>query len=356
MIGEHIYWLGFLTSFFVVLMATPSLIKVAKLKHLVDEPGDERKLHTRSIPTIGGIAIFGSLLFAYSLWFPDEFSYIAKSIDNFKVVISSLILLFFVGIKDDIIGTAPMKKLGAHFVVGFIIVIIYDIRITGMHGIFGVGELDLWQSYLISIFTYIVVVNAFNLIDGIDGLASGIGLISSLAFGFLFGYIGNVPLALLAFILAGSLSGFLIFNFSPARIFMGDSGSLIIGAVISILTLNAVDLPSSLLPEHLQNIHISILIIAFLVYPLTDTIRAFTLRAINGKSPFTADKGHIHHLFIKAGFNHRKTVLILYLYNILVILFVVFIPFQNITLNLLILVALALSITFIPKAFLHAKK
>ena len=356
MIGEQIYWLGFLTSFFVVLMATPSLIKVAKLKHLVDEPGDERKLHTRSVPTIGGIAVFGSLLFAYSLWFPDEFSYIAKSIDNFKVVISSSILLFFVGIKDDIIGTAPMKKLGAHFVVGFIIVIIYDIRISGMHGIFGVGELDLWQSYLISIFTYIVVVNAFNLIDGIDGLASGIGLIATLAFGLLFGFIGNVPLALLAFILAGSLFGFLIFNFSPARIFMGDSGSLIIGAIISILTLNAIDLPSSLLPEYLHHIHISILIIAFLVYPLTDTIRAFTLRAFKGKSPFTADKGHIHHLFIKAGFNHRQTVLILYLYTILIILFVSLVPFQNITLNLIVLIVLALSITLIPKALLYAKR
>lgn len=348
MIGEQILWLGFITSFFTVLLTTPSLIKVAKLKHLVDEPSEERKLHKRSVPTVGGITIFGGIIFSYSLWFPDEFSYIENSITNFKTVITTLILLFFVGVKDDIIGTAPIKKLAAHFIVGFIIVIMGDIRIYSMHGIFGVGELDLWQSYMISIFTYIVIVNAYNLIDGLDGLAGGIGFISSLFLGLLFSFSNNVPLALLGFSLSGALLGFLIFNFSPARVFMGDSGSLTIGAIISILVFNAINISYDTLPTFLENINLPVLVISFLIYPLTDTIRAFTIRAFKGISPFKADKNHIHHKFIEIGFNHKKTVITLYIYNITIILFAVFVKLPEATINLLFVVVLALSITLLP--------
>lgn len=356
MIGEHILWLGFLTSFFVVLLATPSLIKVAKLKHLVDEPSEDRKLHTRSVPTIGGITIFGGILFSYALWFPDGFSHIDHALINFKTVIASLILLFFVGVKDDIIGTAPMKKLAAHFIVGFIIVIMADIKIESMHGIFRVNELDLWQSYILSICTYIVIVNAYNLIDGLDGLAGGIGLISSLSFGVLFAYSENIPLALLSFVLSGALLGFLIFNFSPARIFMGDSGSLIIGAIISILVINAINISFVKLPEIIKEVNLPVLVISILVYPLTDTIRAFTLRAFKGISPFTADKNHIHHKFIGIGFSHKKTVISLYFYNLIIICFAVFIPITHPTLNLFILILLALSIMLVPILLKRIKK
>lgn len=356
MAGEHILWLGFLTAFFVVLLATPSLIKVAKLKHLVDEPSEDRKLHTRSVPTIGGITIFGAIIFSYSLWFPDDYSHIENTIVNFKTVVTTLVLLFFVGVKDDIIGTAPMKKLAAHFIVGFIIVIMSDIRIESMHNIFGIGELDLWQSYIISIFTYIVIVNAYNLIDGLDGLAGGIGFISSVSFGLLFAFAENIPLALLSFVLSGALLGFLIFNFSPARIFMGDSGSLTIGAIISILAFNAINLNIGKLPEFISDVNLPLLVIAILVYPLADTLRAFTLRAFKGISPFTADKNHIHHKFIEAGFKHAKTVVTLYIYNLVIIAFVIFVSLPYDTLNLFILITAALSIALVPTIIKKIKK
>lgn len=317
--GLTIIILGFLTSFFVVLMSIPSLIKVAKLKHLVDEPSEERKLHSRSIPTIGGIVIFGAIVFSYALWFPEEYDHLPHMLTNFKHLIAVLILLFFVGVKDDIIGTAPMKKLIAHMIVGFILVVLADIRITSMHGLFGsTQEMEVWQSYLLSLFVYIVIVNAINLIDGLDGLAGGIGFIIASSFGTLFLINGNVPLALLGFVLSGALLGFLVFNFSPARIFMGDSGSLTIGAIISVLAINAIDLPT---PQMLEwfNPNAPVLVMAILVYPLIDTLRVFTIRAFKGVSPFTADKNHIHHRFIALGLNHRQTVLWLYLYNIIVI-------------------------------------
>ena len=205
MVGDKILFLGFITSFLVVLLATPSLIKVAKLKHLVDEPGEDRKLHNRSVPTIGGIIIFGAIVFSYSLWFPEEYNHIDNMLSNFKHLIAILILLFFVGVKDDIIGTAPLKKLGAHIIVGFIMVIMADIRIDSMHGIFGVRSLEIWQSYLLSLFVYVVIVNAFNLIDGIDGLAGGIGVIISGFFWLSFFVLGRYTVGIIGFCIVWSL-------------------------------------------------------------------------------------------------------------------------------------------------------
>ncbi len=362
MIGDKILFLGFITSFLVVLLATPSLIKVAKLKHLVDEPGDDRKLHSRSVPTIGGIIIFGAIVFSYSLWFPEEYNHIDNMLSNFKHLIAILILLFFVGVKDDIIGTAPMKKLVAHIIVGFIMVIMADIRIESMHGIFGLRSLEIWQSYLLSLFVYIVIVNSFNLIDGIDGLAGGIGFIISGFFGLIFLFWGDVPLALLAFVLCGSLLGFLVFNFSPARIFMGDSGSLVVGAIICVLAISVINLPELIngktltnivVPDWLASLNKPVLVMSILVYPLIDTIRVFTIRALKGVSPFLADRNHIHHRLIALGLNHAKAVLILYLYNIIVVVSVVFINPKNPTMALVVAVLIAfilMAISFLIKA------
>ena len=311
----EIHILGFITSFFVVLLATPALIKVAKLKHLVDEPSEERKLHRRSVPTIGGIIIFSAILFSYSLWFPEN----EGGLREFKYLIASLVILFFVGVKDDIIGTAPVKKLLAHVIVAFILVMMAEIKIESMHGLFGITIIPEWASVLLSVFVYIVVVNAFNLIDGVDGLAAGIGFLNSLFFGIWFQLAGNLPLALLAFTLAGALLAFLVFNFSPAKIFMGDSGSLTIGAIISVLSIEMIENPTWQMPQFLQEVDTPIFAMAVLVYPLVDTLRIFFVRAVKGQSPFSADKNHLHHKLISLGLNHRATVSILYLYNTLVV-------------------------------------
>jgi UDP-N-acetylmuramyl pentapeptide phosphotransferase/UDP-N-acetylglucosamine-1-phosphate transferase len=349
--GTTIIILGFLTAFFVVLLAIPSLIKVAKLKHLVDEPSEDRKLHSRSIPTIGGIVIFGAIIFSYSLWFPEEYDHIPHMLTNFKYLIAVLILLFFVGVKDDIIGTAPMKKLAAHMIVGFILVVLANIRITSMHGLFGSHAImEDWQSYLLSLFVYVVIVNAVNLIDGLDGLAGGIGVIIASFFGLLFLYNQNVPLALLGFVLSGALLGFLVFNFSPARIFMGDSGSLTVGAIISVLAINAIDIKVTNMPDWLNG-NMPIVVMAIMVYPLVDTLRVFTIRAFKGVSPFTADKNHIHHRFILLGFSHRQTVLWLYLYNIVVVCSAVAIEYFidiDITLQFLLTLVTATMLVTIP--------
>jgi UDP-GlcNAc:undecaprenyl-phosphate/decaprenyl-phosphate GlcNAc-1-phosphate transferase len=328
----YILILGFLTSFFVVLFTMPSLIKVARMKHLVDEPSEERKLHARSVPTIGGIIIFAAIIFSYALWFPQasqisvgEWDYrgmykaMGAAYKDFKFVIAAMVLLFFIGVKDDIIGVSPVKKLVGHMVVGYILVVMAKIRITDMQGVFGVYELPESMSIAFSFFVYIVLVNAFNLIDGVDGLAGGIGLIAALAYGFWLTMAGDVSLALLAFVLAGSLVGFLVFNFHPARIFMGDSGSLMIGAVLTVLAMRIVDHDTSRMPEYMRMIPKPIFVMAVVAYPLVDTLRVFVYRMAQGISPFVADKNHIHHRLLALGLGHRGTVLVLYLYAIVVI-------------------------------------
>lgn len=315
--------LVFLTSFIVVLYSTPALIKVAVLKRLIDSPSEERKIHKRSIPTIGGIIIYAGTLFAYALWYDVEYlvyyDKIFKSINEFKLIIATSLILFFVGVKDDIIGTAPVKKLFAHIVVALILVLMGDIRITGMHGIFGVHDIPYWGSVFISIFTYVVVVNAFNLIDGVDGLAAGVGFLSSCAFGIWFIFANEFGYAALSFSLAGALTGFLIFNFSPAKIFMGDSGSLIIGMFICVLAIKMIEYPINQLDQFWVHISKPVYAISALAYPLIDTLRVFIIRALKGQSPFNADRNHIHHKLIDCKFSHIKTVLVIYTFSVITI-------------------------------------
>ncbi len=358
--------LVFITSFFVVLLSTPSLIKVAILKRLFDAPGDTRKLHTRMIPTIGGIIIFAGTVFSYSLWFPTvrinelhNTALLMKAMDDYKFILSTLLVMFFVGVKDDIIGTAPVKKLVAHVLVGMVLVLMADIRIVSMHGIFGIDVLPYWASVFLSLFTYIVVVNAFNLIDGVDGLAGGVGFIASSAFGAWFALAGDYAMAGLAIALSGSLFGFLFFNFSPAKIFMGDSGSLTIGLIISILAIKLISYDvSAIHNEFILNVSKPVFAMAVLVYPLIDTLRIFIYRAVQGVSPFSADRNHLHHRLIDIGCSHKKAVIIIYSVNVFMIgltLALSTISYMNANYSLVIIAVTALFIAQIP-FFISKKK
>lgn len=354
--------LAFVTSFILVLLSTPVLIKVAKLKHLVDEPGDARKVHSRSVPTIGGIMIFAGTIIAYSMWFPSagesQFGVnynILSALQEFKFLVASMFILFFLGVKDDIIGVSPTKKLFIHMVVGMILILMANIRITSLHGMFSLYEIPDWASIMFSLFTYIVIVNAINLIDGIDGLAAGVGCIASLTFSFWFFRTGDMPVALLGVGLAGALLGFLVFNFNPAKIFMGDTGSLIIGMVLFVLAVKLVEHDPGKVPIAMKGVSKPVLAMAILCYPLIDTLRVFIYRAVRGRSPFSADKNHIHHQLIRLGLNHKQVSLTLYAYSILIIAITFMVPIHSPNKSLLIVGSIALllaqSIFFIkPKA------
>jgi UDP-GlcNAc:undecaprenyl-phosphate/decaprenyl-phosphate GlcNAc-1-phosphate transferase len=344
-IGLEYILLSFFTSFFIVLMVTPVLIKVAILKGLTDEPGDLRKLHTRRIPSIGGIIIFAGTLFAYSLWFPGFLP------DNLKYVVAVGLLLFFVGVKDDIIGTAPVKKLAAHVIAGLILVLMADVRLTSLHGLFGIREIPEWAGIFLSLYVYIVIVNAFNLIDGVDGLASGVGVISSSAFGVWFIVAGDYDMATLSFALCGSLLGFLKYNFNPASIFLGDSGSLTIGFIFSLLAIKLVEFKTAYLPMELMNISKPIFALAVLVYPLMDTLRIFIYRIVRGTSPFAADKNHLHHRLLDIGLTAKQTVGVICLYNIVVIGVALMVEGTGTTLSFMLVAGVAIGLAQVPFFF-----
>lgn len=355
--------LGTLTAFLLVLFTTPVLIKVARLKHLVDEPGEDRKLHRRSIPTIGGSIIFATVLFTYALWFPFDCeiltgkgpgllsqNLLAKALSEFKFLVASVLLLFFIGIKDDIIGTAPSKKMLAQILVGFILVVVADVRIHSMHGLFGVNDIPEWASILLSVFTYLVITNAFNLIDGVDGLATGVGAIASIFFGLWFYYAGDSALTLLAFTLAGTLLGFLIYNFSPAKVFMGDSGSLTTGMLLSYLAIRLIGHPGEG-SNWFTEVSTPLFAMGVLAYPLIDTLRVFTIRTLRGRSPFEADKNHVHHRLLRINGKHHWTVLLIYAYSLLVIASCTLIRPGSVTLGFGLNLAIAVFLIVSPYLF-----
>lgn len=315
--------LVFITAFSVVLYATPALIKVAFLKRLIDLPTEDRKIHKRAVPTIGGIIIYAATLFSFSLWYNiddlHEYDAIYESVKEFKILVATSLVLFFVGVKDDIIGTSPVKKLFANILVGLILVLMGDIRITGLHGVLNVDFIPQWGSIFLSLFTYIVVVNAMNLIDGVDGLAAGVGFIATSVFGTWFVFMNDYTLASLSFSLSGALLGFLIFNFSPAKIFMGDSGSLIIGMFVCVLSIRLIEYPVEQMKGFWLHVSNPVLVVAALIYPLTDTLRIFIIRAAKGQSPFSADKNHLHHRLLDCGYGHRLTVIIIYAFSIITV-------------------------------------
>ena len=365
--------LTFITAFGVVLLCTPSLIKVAILKRLFDEPTEERKLHKRVVPTIGGVIIFAGTFFSFVLWFPSDnlldidvgsatylknalaLEVTKSALSDFKYILATVFVLFFVGVKDDIIGTSPIKRLAAHIMVALMIVLMADIRIKSMHGIFGIDEIPFWSSIFISLFSIIVIINAINFIDGIDGLAAGIGFIASAIFGAWFYLSHDIVMSLLSFSLAGSLLAFLFFNFSPAHIFMGDSGSTTIGMLLSVLAIKAIETPSADVSDSfISEIHRPIFVMAVLSYPLIDTLRIFVYRTIKGVSPFEADRNHIHHALLDAGLSHRGVALTLYGAHLLII--AVAVVFRNMSATSLLIFVFVFAVALAQLPFFFKKK
>lgn len=302
-----------ISAFIITFLAIPSIIRVSVIKNLFDEP-TERKSHASSIPTLGGLAIFAGVVFSYTLW--------SAGLDmmSTQYIIAAIVVMFFIGIKDDIVELTAHKKLYGQLFATMIIVFFADMRITSLYGVLGIYQIPYWFSVIVTIVTMITIINAYNLIDGIDGLAGGIGAIAAFTFGLWFYNYNQIALCILAFSLFSSLLAFLVYNFSPANIFMGDTGSLVVGLILSILCVNFVEMSFESLPYAFPFRSSPAMAIAILMIPLADTLRIFCIRLINGRSPFAADRNHIHHQLLDLGLTHREAALTLYLVNISFIL------------------------------------
>ena len=303
------------SAFFIAVFGMPNLIKVAKLKRLVDDPEDPRKIHHRSVPTIGGVLIYFVILTNGFFWLSLGDAPNHESFKQYAVLLACMTVVFAMGLTDDMVGISASKKLMVHLIAGALLVTVGGFRIEGFGGLFGIEEMPETISTIFSLFVYIVIVNAWNLIDGIDGLAGGYSAIAMAAFSAWFLLTGQIPAAILSLTILGATLGFLVFNFAPARIFLGDCGSLVLGVVGYALATNVIQTPGEAIPEVFSQLSRPTLAMAILAYPLVDTLRVFFLRAIRGISPFHPDQNHMHHRLMMKYKSHRKTAIFVYFYS-----------------------------------------
>jgi len=293
-------------SFIIGFVCIPAVVKIAIKRDFVVKP-NKRTSHEGEIPNVGGVNIFISFFLTVIL-----FSF--QIIDQWQFLFVGVFFILIVGFVDDLIDIRAFWKFTGELLAGFFLIVVSDIRLSSFQGFLGIYELPLWFSYLVSFFVYIVIVNALNLIDGVDGLASGLGILYCLFFGIYFTLTDNINLAICAFTLVGALSVFFIYNVFGKRnkIFMGDCGSLFLGYMINLFVFQFCILNAN--NEVPQQCHMSAapaVAICVLMVPLFDTLRVMLTRIKKGRSPFSPDKNHIHHLLLRIGLKHRQVTSVL---------------------------------------------
>lgn len=336
-------------SFLVAFISIPVVIKIADAKKLFDNPGD-RKIHFTPVPSLGGVGIFAALTFSVT-----TFITFSKS-PEIQYFLSASIIIFFLGLKDDILLISPIKKFTGQLIAAFLLSFQGHFQLNSLHGFIGIQELHPAIATVFTYLTLLVVINAFNLIDGVDGLAGMLGLVSTLFFGIVFTLENQTAFAILSFAMSGSLIAFLMYNISPSRIFMGDTGSLLLGLVNAVLVIKFINLESG--AGNILHFSAAPAVgFAVLFIPLMDTLRVTLIRIYNGKSPFDPDVNHIHHLLLKKGMSHIQITGILTIVALLFIAVAIILQPMGITFvifSLFFLSMMMISIlTWAGKAELH---
>ena len=289
----------------------PLVIDIAKKRNFVVKP-NKRTSHVGVIPNVGGINIFISFLSTVFL-----FSY--GIITELQFTIVGVFIILIIGFVDDLIVIKPTWKLFGELISAFFLIVVSDVRLSHLHGFLGINELSIGWSYVLSFFVFVVIINALNLIDGVDGLASGLGILYCLFFAVYFKLTSNINLAISAFAMVGSLSVFFIYNVfgGKRKIFMGDSGSLLLGYMITLYVFEFCEINAyKCLPGIYQMTAAPAVAICVLSVPLFDTMRVMLTRIKKGVSPFHPDKNHIHHLLLKTGLKHRQVTFVLLIVSI----------------------------------------
>jgi UDP-GlcNAc:undecaprenyl-phosphate/decaprenyl-phosphate GlcNAc-1-phosphate transferase len=308
-----ILFIAIIVAFLVTFILLPIIIKVSKSIDLLDIP-DRRKVHHVSTPSLGGIAIFAG--FALSAAISLSFAELAE----LKYFIAGVFIIFILGVRDDMSSLQAKQKVSVQVVCAFLVVYFSSFKLQGLYGIFGLHELPYVITGSLSIFIIMALTNSYNLIDGIDGLAGVIGIIILSTFGLIFLELNETSLAIMCFAICGSLVAFLFFNWFPSKIFMGDTGSMMLGFIISVLSIVIINRANGLEIFGMLKINASVgLVVGVLILPIYDTSRVFIIRILNGKSPLAPDRNHIHHALLKLGMNHSKAAFSLALLNILVL-------------------------------------
>ena len=353
-----------ITSFLVTFFIIPKIIRFSRSTNLFPAKLGDRHEHQGKIPVFGGVGIFAGLMISLFIWrtmvwgdVSMENNYIQEFRTGISIIIS-LFIVFFTGLVDDLLSLSPIKKLLLQIISILIIILLGDIEIYSMQGVFGIYDLPYrWITILFTIFVVVVITNSYNLIDGIDGLAGGLGVISSSLFGILFILNNDIGFAIFSFSLMGSLLAFLKYNFSPARIFMGDSGSLVVGLILSIFAIRIIDQGVHILYDsHFYVKKGPLAAIVILSIPLFDTFRIFCIRSLSGYNPLSPDRNHIHHVLLDLGLNHKIASFILWISNILIVVFSYFLIDLKPSLSIFLLSVFVLTCMSLPFIILRVRQ
>ena len=335
----------FFTAFIIAFVSIPKVISLAEKLRLF-APKVKRASHKGKIPSLGGVAIFISILISLLCW---------TELTNTNYIILSLIIIFFVGVIDDLVSLSPTKKILGQIISIGIIIFFEELYIDNFHGVLGIHEIPYYAGVLFTLFVVVVITNAYNLIDGVDALAGSLGVVSSIAFGISAILMNQTEITLISFTLAGSLLGFIHYNKYPAKIFMGDTGSLVVGMVLSILAINLI--------KHgivIQDLHYPkkgpFLSIVFLSIPLFDSLRVFISRVFRGKNPLYAARDHIHHALLDLNFGHKFTTLTLLFLSIIIIVISYFIIHININIAISLIACIMFIFLLTPFYILRKNK
>ena len=326
-----------LISSLIAYFTIPVVIKISQIKNLAEQPG-KRCVHVDKTPNLGGVGIYLSIVLVTT--FLGSF-FLDKTL---LCLLGALTILFFTGLKDDLIELSPVSKLLGQLMAVLAVILISDFRIDSLHGLMGIYQLSYSVSVLLTLFIFILVINSFNLVDGVDGLAGGIGLVASFIYGMFF-LEANMPLMVfLSFAIVGSLGSFLIFNLSKTnKIFMGDTGSMIIGFLLAYQSISFLNIDST--ASAVFGVNAPLVVISILSFPLLDTARVILIRLKKKQSVFAGDQNHIHHSLLKLGLKHWQISLIGSTFSLLM-LFVIY-QLKMIDTNTLLLIMCLVSLAFV---------
>ncbi len=330
-------------------MSIPAIIRLSLVKRLYDVP-DQRKVHNARISPLGGMAIFGGMIISFVFFT----AHLANPALNSVLV--ALFILFITGVKDDLYPLVPYKKLIGQIAAVAIVVFQGNIRLESFYGLFQINELPYWVSAVLSLIFFLAIINSFNFIDGINGLSSSLGIIVSVTYSIWFYYLGQDLFLILSLTITGSQLAFLRFNLVDAKIFMGDSGSMIMGFLAALLTIYFLQTNERAETVLLQKIDAMVFSIAVLIIPVFDTIRVVLVRVfVLKKSPFAADRNHIHHVLLDIGLKHAQATVVLVVVNIFFVLLALFLnDYLRASVLITVLFLLAFLLSQIP--FMIKKK
>ena len=339
-----------LISFFLGLIGMPVVVRIAKAKGFVVRP-NKRMSHTGEVPNVGGLNICFSFMLTYLLF---EFNQMSQS----QFFLIGLFAIMAVGFIDDVLILTPIAKILGETLAGIALIGFADIRLTHLHGIFGIEQIGIIPSYLLSLFVLLAIINAINLIDGVDGLASGLGMLYCIFFAIYFHLAGEISWSILGICMVGALAVFFIYNVfgNREKIFMGDSGSLLLGYLLTAFVFHFCEINAyHEVPEVLHMSAAPAVAICVLTVPIYDTIRVSLTRIKQHRSPFEPDKNHIHHLFLRTGLNHIQTTCVLLSVSVLFIGLAILGRNWNPWVLLIIDFALATALTLILWRILNKK-